>query len=556
MNRKLLKSICLMLALIMAVFCFAGCIGSDDPEQTSAPSKQPTAKSGKATIVFRKDAPMIDSLKASDGCVLAKNVALAVPEAVEFMLPADFDMSLGEDIPDGAQLEAVEKKVDLTFVSSERISDVLKVTYEDAELGVRVNAYVRCYTEYDGAFELSLEIENTSKYDFSFSQDKLFTLKVNGAEAVSAIRYRHEIIADENGNNVLNLTKKYIAKNVTVDVSFSEKKHQESPFVPAIECRKGDTYGVIWALEENVEGTVFAKVLEDGIELSAENRIPAEEQEDIKFTLAGGEKMSFPSVYTFVYSEGFTKGAKKFEKWLGEVKFPAEESGAELIFSDNFDAEELDETIWTALDGEIKAESSGWSKNAVSVENGVLKLGAFVNEETGLLELGGVTTEDKAKFGMGYYEASIRFPAVETARGAFRIRLGNYTTSEADGTGVDEATLDVVEATTASLKNTVYWDINTDQCTCVSSKYDDLDIYDGEFHRFAIWRTETAYIFCIDGAKLWETDGAGICLEDGIMMLSLEADAKESLEAEKAEMEVDYIRIWNTNPYEALKQAE
>ena len=97
------------------------------------------------------------------------------------------------------------------------------------------------------------------------------------------------------------------------------------------------------------------------------------------------------------------------------------------------------------------------------------------------------------------------------------------------------------------------------------------EIYDGEFHKIALERTETETIFYVDGTETWRmSDGDKIrgksyryynCIKDGYMKLTIEsapwayqdsgktqADMIAAL-GDGVEMLVDYVRVYDKNPY-------
>ena len=90
-----------------------------------------------------------------------------------------------------------------------------------------------------------------------------------------------------------------------------------------------------------------------------------------------------------------------------------------------------------------------------------------------------------------------------------------------------------------------------------SGHLSDIDIYDGEFHLFALERTKSGYTFYIDGNVIWRVYPyeCAPCPELGFLELSLEgtygvgAGSQESINALPAEMLVDYVKVYETNPY-------
>ena len=85
----------------------------------------------------------------------------------------------------------------------------------------------------------------------------------------------------------------------------------------------------------------------------------------------------------------------------------------------------------------------------------------------------------------------------------------------------------------------------------------DFNIYDGEFHLFALDRTANGYVFYIDGQEQWRVtpQECAPCAEDGYMKLTLEAaewagaGTSEAIASLPAEMLVDFVKVYSKNPY-------
>ena len=81
----------------------------------------------------------------------------------------------------------------------------------------------------------------------------------------------------------------------------------------------------------------------------------------------------------------------------------------------------LDDAVWNVVEGDGCAEGiCGWGNNeaqsydeaGVSIDDGILKLTAFVDEQ-GQIRSGKFTTADKYSFQHGYIESRIRLPQGE-----------------------------------------------------------------------------------------------------------------------------------------------
>ena len=229
-----------------------------------------------------------------------------------------------------------------------------------------------------------------------------------------------------------------------------------------------------------------------------------------------------------------------------------------LLFEDYFDGETLDSTKW-ALCPEWGRQDGicQWRNDMVSLDGeGHLVLNAEWDVEAEKMYSGAVRTDDLFEQTYGYYEASIKFPAVNGIWGAFWMMCGEV--SAVDGTSVDGVEVDIIESAYGNkgeYNHAMHWDGYGDDHQKTAKTMRDNAIYDGEYHTFGFWWTEEEYIFYVDGVETWRTTAAGICNKPGYMKLTVEGaswagltrfNAKKNL---PAQMLVDYVKVWDTNPY-------
>ena len=238
---------------------------------------------------------------------------------------------------------------------------------------------------------------------------------------------------------------------------------------------------------------------------------------------------------------------------------PVEENqGPALLFEDYFDGDTLDSTKW-ALCPEWGRQDGicQWRNDMVSLDGeGHLVLNAEWDAEEEKMYSGAIRSDDLFEHTYGYYEASIKFPAVNGIWGAFWMMCGDV--SAVDGTSVDGIEVDIIESAYGNkgeYNHAMHWDGYGDDHQKTAKTKRDNAIYDGEYHTFGFWWTEEEYIFYIDGVETWRTTAAGICNKPGYMKLTVEGaswagltrfNAKKNL---PAQMLVDYVKVWDTNPY-------
>ena len=200
---------------------------------------------------------------------------------------------------------------------------------------------------------------------------------------------------------------------------------------------------------------------------------------------------------------------------------------------------------------------------------GHLVLRAEWDEENNRVRCGGVRTivpepywgSTTYGYGLGYYEASIKVPKAYGIWGAFWLMCGDV--SNVDGSAADGVELDIIETVYKKVgaysNSAMYWDGYGEEKKQLWKSYPiaDYNIFDGNFHTFALERTESEYIYYIDGEEVWRvtSDECDICTEDGYIKLTIEgaewagAGTKESIADLPAEMVVDYVRVYDANPY-------
>lgn len=237
---------------------------------------------------------------------------------------------------------------------------------------------------------------------------------------------------------------------------------------------------------------------------------------------------------------------------------------AKLIFEDTFEGNEIDFSKWEKCPESYRCPyydvyGVKWDNDCSYLDgNGHLILHAKWDDSEKIVRAGAVRTKGKFTCGLSYMEASVKFPVATGTWGAFWSMVG--TVANEDGSSEDGIEIDVIESIMnekGCYNHALHWDGYKQAHKSESERFnaaDGIDIYDGNFHTFAVWRRSDCYIFYIDGKETWRTTAAGICKEQGYLKLTVEAntfngsETPEAIAELPADMVVDYVRVYDVKP--------
>jgi beta-glucanase (GH16 family) len=254
------------------------------------------------------------------------------------------------------------------------------------------------------------------------------------------------------------------------------------------------------------------------------------------------------------------------------AKTAVEKAEPQLIFSDEFEGNELDRTKWDLCPEWDRQGRSSWQDDMVSVGGGLLHLKFRVDAELGRNRTSNRTLADswiraggirsRAKDGRilfdnsyGYYEARIKFPKVDGTWGAFWLMspTQHITADE----GVDGTEIDIVESIhnkDGKYNAALHWNgYGTGHKSTGSNTTTKpvVDIYDGEFHVFALDWSPSEYVFYVDGKVFWRVDGGSECgINQNPNYIKLTVESADWAGAIPRafpgdEMLVDYVRVYS-----------
>lgn len=163
----------------------------------------------------------------------------------------------------------------------------------------------------------------------------------------------------------------------------------------------------------------------------------------------------------------------------------------------------------------------------------------------------------------GYYETRIRLPRKEGMWSAFWLQ-SSYQRM-VDGSGEDGTEIDVYESAFLTgnddshrMGHALLWDGYAEGAQVSSLVFDlgDNDLYDGEFHTFALLWTPEYYVFYVDGKPNWATADGGVAKVREFLRFTCEIDAGDEWGPHGQKigafdhdggvglMEIDYVRVY------------
>jgi beta-glucanase (GH16 family) len=260
-------------------------------------------------------------------------------------------------------------------------------------------------------------------------------------------------------------------------------------------------------------------------------------------------------------------------------KTAGKKAEGKIVFGDDFNGNLLDLSKWDYAPEWDRQGRSSWRDEMVSVNGGFLHLGFKRDPILGAaksknktlannwIRCGAVRSRKKDgsmlfEYGFGFYEARVKLPKINGAWGAFWLMSPSQWIMTDEG--VIGTEIDIVE--TFDSPRHVYnaalnWNgygKNRKFANSFASKLPNIDIYDGEFHVFALDWSPAEYIFYVDGKIFWRVDGgaqfknSGINQNPNYIKLTMESGEFSAVlpdDFTSGEMLVDYVRVYNQPRY-------
>ena len=267
-----------------------------------------------------------------------------------------------------------------------------------------------------------------------------------------------------------------------------------------------------------------------------------------------------------------------------DTKHPINLNGYKLVFSDEFEGDAVDESIWELIGGDGVPSRAGIRTSKYTyVDNGNLHLPMKLVD----FEWEGVTRKAytltdmqlRQTFTYGYYECRAIMPKCHNGSGAFWIQSPDaYTDGVAPKGGVE---IDINESQcyagshTGSYQNdpqvyevNIHYnsDANRQKLRAHGIKVPGEDMYEN-FHTYGLLWTPDWYVFYVDGYPAYKTQ-FGVAGPKAVEHIRLSTDLRGSnfqldsnswVQDGETEMIVDYVKVWqldNPNDYPGFESSK
>ena len=178
-----------------------------------------------------------------------------------------------------------------------------------------------------------------------------------------------------------------------------------------------------------------------------------------------------------------------------------------LLLAEDFSGDVLNATRWERCPEESRQGGAAiWADEMSFLDGeGHLVLRACWDADKECVKSGAIRTKGLFEAGLGYYEASVKFPVAKGIWGAFWLMCGDVM--RVSGTAADGVEIDIVESINnekGAYNFALHYDGYGEDLKSVKSGLQyDAPIYDGNFHLFGLDRGEDHYSFYIDGKEMW-----------------------------------------------------
>ena len=229
---------------------------------------------------------------------------------------------------------------------------------------------------------------------------------------------------------------------------------------------------------------------------------------------------------------------------MSQTRYTPESLGYKLFWEDQFNGDKLNADKWEVRG--VGPRAVGFvSPEAVKVEDGFLKLMAFVKDDK--IQISAVGTQNHFMTKYGYFECRAQLQKSSGVWAAFWIQSTKI--SQGEDPSIFGAEIDIMECFrklgTDIVSHNVHWAYGPNQQTTRGMQSTLKGVGEG-FHTFALEWTPEKYAFFVDGYKFYEVT-QGISNIEEYMILSMELPSKME-ELKHAVFPdvfiVDYVKVY------------
>ena len=232
------------------------------------------------------------------------------------------------------------------------------------------------------------------------------------------------------------------------------------------------------------------------------------------------------------------------DEFEDELPKPPAGKAWKMVWNDEFDGEQLDDTKWEIPEG--KRRDGWWSAKAVSLD-GEGHLAMQVLKDGDKYLDGCVRTRDRFEHAYGYYVARIKLQQQPGHWSAFW--LFNSSVNKVGDEGRDGTEIDIMEKPSRDDKvhHALHWDGYGKEHRHSGTDKQVPGVMEG-WHTFALWWKNDEYVFYVDGKQTWKANGGGVCQVPLYIKLSDEIGtwagkiAKANL---PDQFLVDFVRVYD-----------
>lgn len=224
---------------------------------------------------------------------------------------------------------------------------------------------------------------------------------------------------------------------------------------------------------------------------------------------------------------------------------PPEGSKFKLVWSDEFNGHQLDETKWNRL-GDSKRRDGFWIKEDAYVD-GKGSLILRTRKDGDRYTCGAVNTRGKFERAFGYYVARCKMPVQPGHWPAFWLMCDGVSSIGNDGR--DGTEIDVMEAPwrDGRLTSNLHWDGYGKDHKSVGTKFTIPATTHG-WHTYGLLWTKTEYVFYVDEKEVWRSSAGGVSQVPEFLKLTEEIGTwgGKIQEAQLPDyFSVDYVRVYD-----------